>query len=342
MHITKVMATIGPATYNPIVLKKMLAQGVDIVRINMSHGNLARHATTINNIKNIAKSLKQDLKIFIDLQGPKIRVGKFKNNHIKLKSKQTFRLDPDFDSANGNEQIAHICYPELYKYVAIQDVLLLDDGKISLEVIEICGNKIDCRVKVPGVLRDNKGINLPSGKMNCSKITAKDKEDILFASQFNVDYFGLSFVNSAAQILQVQKILATAKSKAKIFAKIETNSAILNIKEILQHADGIVVARGDLGVEMGLVNLPRLQKELLRLAKIYHKPAVVITQIMDSMITNIMPTRAEVMDIANAILDGADCLGFASETAVGHHPELVIKYAVEIIEASEQISIVRS
>ena len=337
MRRTQIIATLGSSTDQMNVLQDMILAGMNIARINMSHGNQALHASRIKHLQDVSKKLKKRVDILIDLQGPKIRIGKFINKKINLKINSKLILDPEFDQNAGTEKTVYLSYFDLYKDLNLNDILLLDDGKVALKVELIKGNKISCVALHAGVLSDNKGINIQGGGLSASALTSKDKEDILFASQFDIDFFALSFVKTAEDIDNIRSIIKYADSKAKIFAKIETKNAVINIEEIIKTADGVMVARGDLGVELGLAKLPALQKRIIKIAKLLHKPSIVATQMMDSMIENSMPTRAEVMDVANAVLDGASGVAFSAETAIGKYPALVIKYADEIcIEAERE------
>lgn len=337
MRKTKIIATLGPSTDHNNVLQEMILAGMDIARINMSHGSQALHATRIKNLQSIAKKLNKRVDILIDLQGPKIRIGKFINNKIHLNINSKLILDPDFDQNAGTNTVVYTSYSDLHKDLNLHDTLLLDDGKIELQVELIRGNKIFCVAKNSGVLSDNKGINIQGGGLSASALTVKDKEDILFASQFDIDFFALSFVKKVEDINNIRSIIKYAKSHAKVFAKIETKQSVVNLEEITKAADGVMIARGDLGVELGLAKLPALQKRITQVAKLLNKPSIVATQMMESMIENSMPTRAEVMDVANAILDGAKGVVFSSETATGKHPALVIKYVNEICLEAEKI-----
>ncbi len=337
MRRTQIIATLGSSTDQMNVLQDMILAGMNIARINMSHGNQALHASRIKHLQDVSKKLKKRVDILIDLQGPKIRIGKFINKKINLKINSKLILDPEFDQNAGTEKTVYLSYSDLYKDLNLNDILLLDDGKVALKVELIKGNKISCVALHAGVLSDNKGINIQGGGLSASALTSKDKEDILFASQFDIDFFALSFVKTAEDINNIRSIIKYADSKAKIFAKIETKKAVINIEEITKTADGVMVARGDLGVELGLAKLPALQKRIIKIAKLLHKPSIVATQMMDSMIENSMPTRAEVMDVANAVLDGASGVAFSAETAIGKYPALVIKYVDEIcIEAERE------
>jgi pyruvate kinase len=337
MRKTIIIATLGPATDNLQTLEHLILSGVDIVRINMSHGNNAINAVRIKNAQDIAKKINKRLDIFVDLQGPKVRIGKFINKKINLKVNSKLILDPDLDHNAGTDKAVYVSYPDLYKDLNLQDLLLLDDGKIELQVELIRGNKIFCVAKNEGVLSNNKGINIQGGGLSLNAITNQDKQDILFASQLGVDFFGLSFVKTAADINDLYSLIKYAKSRAKVFAKIETKQSIINLEEITKAADGVMVARGDLAVELGFAKLPALQKKIIQVAKYLNKPCLVATQMMESMIENSIPTRAEVMDVANSIIDGAKGLVLSAETAIGKHPPLVIKYVNEICLEAEKL-----
>ena len=336
---TKIMATLGPSTDHINTLTDLMLAGMDIVRLNMSHGNFGVHANRLKDLMYVAKKHHKHLDICVDLPGPKVRIGKFVNQKVHLKANNQFILDPDLDENSGTEQAVKISYSNLYQDLNNKDILLLDDGKIALEVELINSNKIICLIKTSGYLSDNKGLSLQGGGLSADALTSKDQEAIIFIAQFKIDLFAISFVKTASDIIKIRKIIQEAHSKAKVFAKIETKKAIENLEEIIKEADGIMVARGDLGVELGLAVLPGLQKYILKIANKYNKPAIVATGIMDSMIEHSTPTRAEVMDIANSILDGAKIIAFSAETAIGKNPVLVVKYANDIcIEAEKLLS----
>jgi pyruvate kinase len=334
---TKIIATLGPATDPEPVLEKMLLAGMDLARLNMSHGYGALHAARIEQARFIAQKLNKRLEFLIDLQGPKIRLGKFVNQKISLQVNQPLILDPDIDPAGGTNQAVYVDYANLYRDLTLKDILLLDDGKIILEVEAICENKIHCIAKNNGTLSDHKGINKLDGGLSAPSITDKDEQDLLLMSQLDIDYCGLSFVKNSSEIQHLRNLIKKTKTNIKIFAKIETKQAVSNLEEIIQAADGIMVARGDLGVELGLSKLPVLQKHILQVANTFDKPAIVATQMMYSMINSPSPTRAEVMDVANAILDGADGITLSEETAIGEHPALVVRYVQDICQQTEKL-----
>ncbi len=337
MRNTKIIATLGPASDQLEVLQNMILFGMDVARLNMSHGTQELQAARIKKVQELAKKLNKKVEILIDLQGPKIRVGKFINQKIILQVNSKLILDPNWDPNAGTSQSVYISYHDLYKDLKPKDIVLLDDGKIELIVEKISSNKIICIATKDVILKDNKGLNIKGGGLSANSFTSKDQEDLLFALNFNVDAFALSFVKTPEDLIKAKKIIANPK--IDVIAKIETKEAILNIEKITEVADGVMVARGDLGVELGLSQLPALQKKIVKVAKLLNKPAIVATQMMESMLENPMPTRAEVMDVANAVLDGASAVEFSEETAVGKYPDLVIKYVDEICREAELLKL---
>lgn len=336
---TKIIATLGPATDDPLILEKLILSGMDIARVNMSHADNTINAIRIKNLQDLAEKLDHRVDIFIDLPGHKIRIGKFVNKKINLLPGHKIILDPDLDPNSGTAEAVYISYPNLYQDLLWEDLLLLDDGKIILQVELIKGNKIFCVAKNAGVLSNNKGVHVKGGVKSLAGITDKDKESVIFASQFNIDFFGLSFVKSVQDVNDLRNIIKYSKSKAKVFAKIETKQAILNLDEITKAADGIMVARGDLAIELGFSKLPALQKKITQTAKYFNKPCLIATQVIESMIENIMPTRAEIMDVANSVIDGARGIVLAAETAIGKNGPLVIQYLDEICLEAEKLVI---
>jgi len=329
---TKIVATLGPATDNEDVLKNLLLAGVDVVRINCSHGSTQQQINRIIAVKQIAKDNKIDVAVLLDLQGPKIRIAKFQNNSVTLANNALFILDADLDEAAGNEHQVGIDYKNLPKELKSGDKLLLDDGRISLEVVSTAHNKINCRVLHGGVLTNNKGINLFGGGLSGEVLSDKDKEDIKLASQLEVDYVALSFVRCKADIDEAKKLLLAHGSSAGIIAKIERAEALTALDEIIIASNGVMVARGDLGVEIGDAELPAVQKKIINRARALDRVVITATQMMESMIDNITPTRAEVFDVANAVIDGTDAVMLSAETATGKHP-------VEVVQAMSRICI---
>jgi pyruvate kinase len=327
---TKIVATLGPASSTQDVLNRMLAAGVDVVRLNFSHGAAADHEQRGRLVRDAARSLGREVAIMADLQGPKIRVGKFANGKVTLKTGQRFILDADCEL--GNEERVGLDYKELPRDVAPGDVLLLNDGLIRLLVESVLGNEITTRVEVGGVLSNNKGINRQGGGLTAPALTAKDMDDMKTAVAIEADYIAISFPKNKEDMYMARQLLRAAGGRALLIAKIERAEAISALEEIIDASDGIMVARGDLAIEVGNAAVPGLQKRMIRLARERNKLSITATQMMESMIVNPVPTRAEVSDVANAVLDGTDAVMLSAETASGRHP-------VETIEAMSQICI---
>jgi pyruvate kinase len=327
---TKIVATLGPASSTRDVLARMLAAGVDVVRLNFSHGTAADHERRARLVRDAAQSLGLEVAIMADLQGPKIRVGKFANGKVTLKAGQTFILDADCEL--GNEERVGLDYKELPHDVAPESVLLLDDGLIRLRVESVRGDEITTRVEVGGVLSDNKGINRQGGGLTAPALTAKDMDDMKTAVAIDADYIAVSFPKNKEDMYMARQLLRAAGGRALLVAKIERAEAISALEEIIDSSDAIMVARGDLAIEVGNATVPGLQKRMIRLARDRNKLTITATQMMESMIVNPVPTRAEVSDVANAVLDGTDAVMLSAETATGHYP-------VETVEAMSQICI---
>ncbi len=327
---TKIVATLGPASSTQDVLNRMLAAGVDVVRLNFSHGAASDHEQRARLVRDAARSLGREVAIMADLQGPKIRVGKLANGKITLKVGQRFILDADCEL--GNEERVGLDYKELPRDVAAGDVLLLDDGLIRLRVESVLGNEITTQVEVGGVLSNNKGINRQGGGLTAPALTAKDMDDMKTAVAIEADYIAVSFPKNKEDMYMARQLLRAAGGTALLIAKIERAEAISALEEIIDASDGIMVARGDLAIEVGNAAVPGLQKRMLRLARERNKLSITATQMMESMIVNPVPTRAEVSDVANAVLDGTDAVMLSAETAAGRYP-------VETIEAMSQICV---
>ncbi len=333
---TKIVATIGPASSTKEVLLKMAEAGMDVCRLNFSHGSHEDHLKVINIIHEINEERKLHLAILADLQGPKIRIGEVENNAVELKDGAELRFTTK--PCIGNNKIVYITYPQFPKDVKEGEKILVDDGKLSLMVIST-NNKDEVVTKVThgGILNSKKGVNLPNTKVSIPCLTEKDLKDLDFVLQNRVQWIGLSFVRAASDIIELKHIIAS-KLKFKvpnIIAKIEKPEAIAEIDDIIKEADGLMVARGDLGVETPIETVPHIQKKLVRKCIEQAKPVIIATQMMESMITSITPTRAEVNDVANSVLDGADALMLSGETSVGSHPELVIETMQKIINQVE-------
>ncbi|PKO36889.1 MAG: pyruvate kinase [Betaproteobacteria bacterium HGW-Betaproteobacteria-6] len=327
---TKIVATLGPASSTPEVLERMVQAGIDVVRMNFSHGTADDHKARADGIRAAAAKYGRTVGILGDLQGPKIRVGKFENNKITLVVGEAFILDAQCKL--GNQERVGLDYKDLPKDVVHGDILLLDDGRLKLEVTGVRGQEIHTRVLVGGELSNNKGINRQGGGLTAPALTAKDMDDIKTAAQIGVDFVAVSFPKSAADMYMARQLLRAAGSSAVLIAKIERVEAITNLAEILDASDGIMVARGDLAVEVGDATVPALQKKMIRMARDTNKLTITATQMMESMITSPVPTRAEVSDVANAVLDGTDAVMLSAETAAG-------KYPVEVVESMARICV---
>jgi len=325
---TKIVATLGPACTDPKVLDKMMEAGVDVVRLNFSHGTPEEHQQRCELVRSLAKTRARAVGVLVDLQGPKIRIGKFKDGKITLNPGDKFTLDADCKL--GDQTRVGLDYKELVKDVTRGATLLLDDGRIEMWVEDVQGNEVHCKVIQGGVLSNNKGINRKGGGLSASALTEKDIEDIKTAAAIKADYLAVSFPRSAADIQQARDILRAAGGKAWIVAKIERAEAIEALDDIIDATDAIMVARGDLGVEVGDAAVPALQKRMIRMARDKNKLVITATQMMESMISSPIPTRAEVSDVANAVLDGTDAVMLSAETAAGMYP-------IEAVSAMDRV-----
>ena len=325
---TKIVATLGPACSTPAVLARMLAAGVDVVRLNFSHGAASDHVERARLVRECANKLGREVAIMADLQGPKIRVGKFAQGKIELVPGQDFILDAE--CALGDEKCVGLDYKELPRDVSAGAVLLLDDGLIRLRVESVDGPRIHTKVVMGGVLSNNKGINRMGGGLTAPALTAKDMEDVKTAATLEADYLAVSFPKNKEDMYMARQLLRAAGGRALLIAKIERAEAITYLDEIIDSSDGIMVARGDLAVEVGNAAVPGLQKRMIKLARERNKLTITATQMMESMIYAPVPTRAEVSDVANAVLDGTDAVMLSAETAAG-------KYPVEVVESMAQI-----
>jgi pyruvate kinase len=335
---TKVIATIGPSSSRVEVIQDMILFGVNVFRLNFSHGKHESHLENINNIRSIANKLDMPIALLADLQGPKIRVGKFKNDEVTLLTGAKTILDTKFDGL-GDAGIISLDYKELVNDVKQDDILLLDDGKISLRVIDVCNMQIHCTIEQGGVLKNNKGINKLGGGLSAKALTNKDVEDIKFISKNNFDYVAISFPKDAQDIIYSREQLKLYGSNAKLIAKMERAEAVFNnMESIIKVSDGIMVARGDLAVEIGDAMVPGIQKRIIKNCRNLSKISIVATQMLESMIENSVATRAEVSDIANAVLDGSDAVMLSAETASGKYPILAVETMSRVcIEAEKMI-----
>ena len=325
---TKIVATLGPASSNKDVLTQMIAAGVNVVRMNFSHGTREEHLMRASLVREAAQALQRTIGIMCDLQGPKIRIGKFESGKISLHNGDSFVLDADCNL--GNQERVGLDYRELTNDVRVGDVLLLDDGRLVLDVRKIDGSEIVTEVRIGGVLSNNKGINRQGGGLTAPALTAKDREDIVTAVEMKADFIAVSFPKSGADMSLARELTRAAGGDAMLIAKMERVEAVNEMEDVFAASDGIMVARGDLGVEVGDAAVPALQKKLIRSARVHNKLTITATQMMESMITSPVPTRAEVSDVANAVLDGTDAVMLSAETATG-------KYPVETVEAMARI-----
>ncbi len=335
---TKIVATIGPASGDLNTLIRMIAAGVDVVRLNFSHGNAQDHIDRASLVRQAAAACGREVAIMADLQGPKIRVGKFENGQIELNDGDSFILDASCEL--GNQERVGLDYKELPHDLKPADVLLLNDGLIVLVVDKVVGSAIHTTVKIGGVLSNNKGINRQGGGLSAPALTLKDKEDIETAMHFRADYVAVSFPKNAADMELARQLANSAGEayahKPLMIAKIERAEAIPALQEIIDASDGIMVARGDLAVEVGNATVPGLQKRMIKMARASNKLTITATQMMESMIVNAIPTRAEVSDVANAVLDGTDAVMTSAETATGRYPiETVATMAAICVEAEK-------
>ncbi len=327
---TKIIATIGPSSSRTAVLKKMIASGMNIARLNFSHGSHEEHAHVIHKIRSLSKTMNTPVGILLDLQGPKIRTGALQSGRpVLLKENSKFRITTK--TVLGTADIVSTTYTRLIHDIKKGDILLLDDGRIELQVLSKAKDTASCRIVHGGILKEHKGINLPGVRVSAPSLTAKDKKDLRFGVQSNVDFFALSFVRRADDLKQIKSTIKKQGSDIPVIAKIEKPEAVDAIDEILDVADGIMVARGDLGVELKPEKVPTIQKHIIHKSILANRPVITATQMLETMMTNLIPTRAEASDVANAIYDGTDATMLSGETAVG-------KYPVEAVQMMKKIS----
>lgn len=335
---TKIVATLGPGSSDESIIRALIVAGVNVFRLNFSHGNAQEHTKRAVLIRSISLSLQTPVGILCDMQGPKIRIGSFiDDNKIDLIEGSTFTLDSQLDPQMGNEHAIFIA-KDLLGDIVKGDILLLDDGRLTFEVNVKTAHAVECTVIQGGVLSSKKGVNKFGGGLSAKALTEKDKTDIKTAAALNTDYLAISFVQSKDDIEETRKLLLEANSFAHIIAKIERAEAITDelLPGIIDSADGVMVARGDLGVEIGDANLVAVQKQLIEAANAANKVVITATQMMESMITAPTPTRAEVFDVANAVLDGTDAVMLSAETAVGKYPVETVKAMARVIEGAEK------
>ncbi|GAC1303179.1 MAG: pyruvate kinase [Mucilaginibacter sp.] len=333
---TKIVATMGPASAKKDVLLAMIKAGVNICRLNFSHGRAQDHKEVIDTIREINEQYKTNVGILADLQGPKIRIGLVKDGGIHLVNGT--RINITTHECIGDDNQIYITYDTFPQDVQRNEIILLDDGKIQMKVIET--NRLDtvvCEIMHGGILTSRKGVNLPNTKVSIPSLTEEDLENLKLALEWDVDWIGLSFVRTGQDIIDLKRIISASGKAAKVIAKVEKPEAIDNIDEIIAATDGVMVARGDLGVEMPLEEVPLLQKMIARKCREASKPVIVATQMLESMITTPRPTRAEVNDVANSVLDGADAVMLSGETSVGEFPLIVIETMSKIIRNVEDL-----
>ncbi len=333
---TKIVATLGPATDDPKVLDKLIEAGVDVVRLNFSHDLPEVHRRRVEFVRDRAQAHGRQIGVIADMQGPKIRIGRFKGKRVQLEEGQRFVIDADMPLDAGDVTRVGLTYKALPKDVSRGATLLLDDGRIVLWVDEVIGGEIVCRVVVGGELSDNKGVNRQGGGLSAHALTDKDREDIKWAAQIQADYVAISFPRNAKDIEEARALLRAAGGTGGIVAKIERAEAVEAVEEIIRVSDAVMIARGDLGVEIGDAALPPVQKRIIRLARKMNRVVITATQMMESMIENAIPTRAEVSDVANAVLDGTDAVMLSAETATGKHPVAAVAAMDRVCREAEK------
>ncbi|MEI7574524.1 MAG: hypothetical protein RLZZ349_460 [Pseudomonadota bacterium] len=336
---TKIVATLGPSSNSEEMLARMIMAGVNVVRLNFSHGSAEEHIKRAEMVRAIAIKLNRPIGVLCDLQGPKIRIGKFELGKITLKTGDLFILDADCEL--GNQDHVGLDYKTLPQEVTEGVVLLLDDGRITMQVDRVKGNLIHCLVVNGGVLSNNKGINRQGGGLSADALTKKDREDIKTAVALEADYIAMSFPKTALDVELARTLVKKAGGTASIIAKIERAEAIDNLESIIEASDAIMVARGDLGVEVGDAAVPGLQKRMIRMARAQNKLVITATQMMESMISSPIPTRAEVSDVANAVLDGTDAVMLSAETAAGQFPLETVQAVHRVVMEAEKEYIIQ-
>jgi pyruvate kinase len=332
---TKIVATIGPASSSKEVLKSMIQNGLDVARLNFSHGDYSDHQMVVENVRAINAELGTNTSLLADLQGPKLRVGEMQDGSVMLEAGRKIRISTV--KQIGTADVIYTNYREFAQDVKEGETVLLDDGKLMLRVLHTnMKDDVECEIVQGGPLSSRKGLNLPNTKVSLPSLSEKDLKDLAFALEQNVDWIGLSFVRNADDVVALKEIIARANRHAKVVAKIEKPEAVEQIDEIIRVTDAVMVARGDLGVEIPLESVPLIQKRIVLKCVSSAKPVIVATQMMESMITNITPTRAEVTDVANAVLDGADAVMLSGETSVGKYPVEAIRIMNNIIREAEK------
>ena len=333
---TKIVATLGPATDDLEVLTEMMRAGLDVVRLNASHGTVEDRRRRLGQARQAAHRADRCVGVLLDLGGPKIRIECFREGRVQLAEGQAFTLDTALDPSAGDSTHVGVAYKELPRDVAAGDTLLLADGQIVLDVQRVGSTAIETLVRVGGVLSDRKGLNRQGGGISAPAISERDREDIRFAAEEGVDYMAVSFAREAADIEQARALMRAAGGEARIVAKVERHEAVENLSGIIDASDVVMVARGDLGVEMGYAELTGLQKTIIYETRIRNRVVITATQMMESMIQNPVPTRAEVSDVANAVMDGTDAVMLSAETAAGRYPVKAVEAMAQVIEGAEK------
>ena len=333
---TKIIATLGPATDSPEALRTLIEAGADMLRINLSHGTHEEQATRAEKVREVARGLNREVAILADLRGPKVRIERFADGSVELQSGDLFTLDTSDYPVPGNRSRVGLTYKGLANDVSPGNLLLLDDGLLTMRVVEIKAKDIICEVETGGVLGDRKGINVQGGGLSLPGIAEHDIEDIPRAAAMGVDYLAVSFPRNAEDMNEARRRLREAGSEAHLVAKIERTEAIENLEEIITASDAVLIARGDLGVEIGDAELPGLQKLITSKSLEQNRIVITATQMMQSMVESPIPTRAEVLDVANSVFDGTDAVMLSAETAVGHHPHLVVEAMNRICLGAER------
>jgi pyruvate kinase len=332
----KIVATVGPATDEPGVLAQMMRAGLDVVRLNASHGTVEDRRRRLALVREAARACDRCIGVLLDLGGPKIRIEGFRDGPVQLVEGAPFTLDTSLDSKAGTVQTVGVAYKDLPKDVVAGDALLLADGQIVLDVVNVTATRVETKVRVGGELSDRKGLNRQGGGISAPALSERDFEDIRFAAQEGIDYVAVSFARDAADIEKARTLLRAAGGDGRIVAKIERHEAVANLSEIIEASDVVMVARGDLGVEMGYAELTGLQKTIIQQTLARNKVVITATQMMESMIQNPVPTRAEVSDVANAVIDGTDAVMLSAETAAGRYPIRAVEAMAQVIEGAEK------
>lgn len=336
MRRTKIVATVGPSTDDLNVLTDMMRAGLDVVRLNASHGTVEDRRRRLALVREAASRADKCIGVLLDLGGPKIRIEGFRTGKVLLEEGQAFALDTTLDPKSGSPEVVGVAYKELPNDVVAGDTLLLADGLIVLDVEKVTGTRIETKVRVGGELSDRKGVNRQGGGISAPAISDKDREDIKFVAQEGIDYMAVSFARDAADIQQARSLLREAGGDARIVAKIERHEAVANLAGIIDASDVVMVARGDLGVEMGYAELTGLQKTIIHQTRARNRVVITATQMMESMITSPVPTRAEVSDVANAVMDGTDAVMLSAESATGRYPVKAVQAMAQVIEGAEK------